>query len=205
MKRMTLMLAAIVGFIGAPCAFAADAPDVGFYVLGGVGRTFSNDDQQSLDNALRSVGATGFASSTSNPTVYKLQLGYQFMKNVAVEGGYLGSTNETYNASGGNLAGPVSASVNAKGWNVNAVGILPVAPQFSLLGKLGLANLRSSATVVGPGGAASTSGSKTDLTYGIGAKYDINNNIFVRLDVDRYTTGTSSHTNLWMLDLGYKF
>lgn len=208
MRVSSLIFAIVVGLVGAASTFAAENSEVGFYVFGGAGRVFNNNDQSDFDNALRSVGATGFSSSFSDPTVYKFQVGYQFMKYLAVEGGYIGSNNESYSASGGNLAGPVSASADISGWNLNAVGIWPVTPQFSLLGKLGVADLKLSGTVSGPGGSVSLNSSKTDVTYGIGAKYDFNSNIFMRLDVDRYTIGSSnssSHTNVWMIDLGYKF
>ena len=208
MKKISLLLIGMTGLIGTPAAFAADSTDSGFYVLGGVGQTIGNDDKSTIDNALASVGGAGFSSTLSRPTVYKLQAGYQATKYLAVEGGYLGSNNETYTASGGNLGGPVTASASVSGWNFNVVGILPVANQFSLLGKVGLAAIRESGTVTGPGGSASLSGNKTDTAFGIGAKYDFANAVFVRIDLDRYNVGSnssSSRVNVWMLDLGYKF
>ncbi|MDD5383328.1 MAG: porin family protein [Gallionella sp.] len=187
---------------------AAFAGDDGWYVLGGAGQTTGSGDKSSMDSALIAAGATGFSSSLSKPTVYKLQAGYQINKNFAVEGGYLGSNNETYTATGGNLAGPVTVSASITGWNLTAVGILPLANQFSLLGKLGVADIRVSGTVTGPGGAIGASGSKTDLTYGIGAKYDFTNAVFARFDVDSYKVGSSassSRNTVWMIDVGYKF
>jgi opacity protein-like surface antigen len=97
------------------------------------------------------------------------------------------------------------------GWNLDAVGILPVADQFSLLGKLGFAGLRTSGTLVG--GAAGNvvvpgSATKTALTYGIGAKYDFTKSIFGRFDIDSYQTGNpvaSSRSTVWMFDVGYNF
>jgi len=187
---------------------AALAADSGFYVLGGVGQVTGNNDKAVLDSALISLGGAGFSSSLSKPTVYKLQAGYQINRNLAVEGGYLGSNNETYSASGGNLAGPVVASGKINGWNLTAVGILPVAAQFSLLGKLGVSGIKTSVNVTGPGGTAAVGGSKTDLTYGIGAQCDFTDAFFARLDLDSYKTGSStssSRSTVWMIDVGYKF
>lgn len=180
----------------------AQAAGEGWYILGAAGQTTSNNDKATLDAALTSVGAVGYASTLNKPTVYKLQAGYQINRNFAVEGGYIGSGKETYTASGGNLAGPVVASGKVNGWNLNAVGILPVANQFGVLGKLGVAGLRFAANVTGPGGVASASVSKTDITYGIGAKYDFTDNIYVRLDLDSYKIG--ARNTIWMLGLGYK-
>ncbi|MBI2286617.1 MAG: outer membrane beta-barrel protein [Nitrosomonadales bacterium] len=187
---------------------AALAADSGFYLLGAAGQTTSDSNKTDLDSALTSVGAVGFSSSYSKPTVYKLQVGYQINENFAAEGGYVGSNDATYTATGGNLAGTVSASGSVSGWNLTAVGILPVANQFSLLGKLGVADIRSGASVTGPGGTASASGSKTDLTYGLGAQYNFTNAVFGRFELDSYKTGSStssSRSTVWTLGVGYKF
>ncbi|MGA7750159.1 MAG: porin family protein [Gallionella sp.] len=205
MKSITLAIMAIAGLAGATTAFAGEN---GWYVFGAAGQTTGNNDQSTLDNALTSVGAAGFSSSLSKPTVYNLDVGYQVNKNFAIEGGYIGSTNETYTASGGNLVGPVSATANIKGWTLAAVGILPLPNQFSLLGKLGVAGIKDSATVSGPGGSASVDGTKTDATYGLGAEYDFTNAVLVRLDWDSYNVGDSSSSSrggVWTVGIGYKF
>lgn len=187
---------------------AALADNSKFYVLGAAGQTTSDNGKTTIDNALTSVGGVGFSSAYSKPTVYKLQVGYQINENFAAEGGYVGSNNATYTATGGNLAGPISASGSVSGWNLTAVGILPIANQFSLLGKLGIADIQSDASVTGPGGSASASGSKTDLTYGLGAQYDFTNAVFGRFELDSYKTGSStssSRNTVWTLGVGYKF
>jgi len=112
MKTISLAIIAIAGFIGSTTAFAGDN---GWYALAGVGQTINNDDKSTLDSALTAAGASGFSSSLSNPTVYKLQVGYQVNKNLAFEGGYLGSNDETYTATGGNIISGVTASANIKG------------------------------------------------------------------------------------------
>jgi len=204
MKKITLALMAIAGLAGATTAFASDN---GWYVFGAVGQS-TNNDKSPLDNALTSAGASGFSSSMSTPTLYNLDVGYQFIKYFAVEGGYIGTNNPTYSASGGNLPGPVNVSDSVHGWDVKAVGILPLGYQFSLLGKVGAADMSSSATVTGPGGSASVSGSKTDVTYGLGAEYDFTNAVLVRLDWDNYNIGdsnSSNRVNIWTVGVGYKF
>lgn len=186
----------------------ACAADEGFYVLGGVGQLTGNNDKATLDSALISVGGVGFSSSLKKPTVYKLQAGYQINRNLAVEGGYIGSSNETYTATGGNLVGAVTATGKISGWNLTAVGILPVAEKFSLLGKLGVAGIKTSVSVTGPGGTVAVGGSRTDLTYGIGAQYYFTDAFFARLDLDSYKTGSSTsatRSTVWMVDVGYKF
>ena len=186
------------------------AADSGFYILGGAGQDTSSNssDQTLLNNALTSAGGTGFTSTMNQPTVSNLMAGYKINKNFAVEGGYIRSANETYTAAGGNLAGPVNATAKVDGWDLTAVGIWPVVDQFSLLGKLGVADAHISGSVSGPGGSVSASGSKTDFTYGIGAQYDFTSAVFGRLDFDSYNIGNStysSRTTVWTVNIGYMF
>jgi len=206
MKKSTLTVLALAGLISASSAFADDH---GFYVLGGVGKVTGGDGgQSSIDNALGTAGGGGFSSSMDNPTVYRLQGGYQLNQNWAVEGGYLGSSNTNYSASGGNLPGTVTSSGSLSGWNVTGVGILPLANKFSLVGKLGVANMQESADVSAGNFSTSTGGSKTDATYGVGLKYDFNNATFIRADLDSYNIGNSngsSRSTIGTINVGYKF
>jgi OOP family OmpA-OmpF porin len=206
MKKITFAVMTIAGLIGASPVFAADP---GWYLLGGVGQTTGGDGgQSSVDNSLTSAGASGFSSNLDTPTLYKLEAGYQFDRNWALEGGCLGSSNTNYSALGGNLSGAATSSASLSGWNLTGVGILPLGNGFSLLGKLGVANMQESANVQGGGFSTSTSGSKTDATYGIGIKYDFSNAVFVRADLDSYNIGNSnasSRSTVGMIDIGYKF
>ncbi len=206
MKKITLAAVVIASLVGSSASFAGGT---GWYALGSVGQTTSNNsDKAQLDSVITGLGGVGFSSSLSTPTAYRLQAGYQVNDNFAVEGGYLGLTNSSYSASGGNIIGSITASGKADGWNLTAVGIVPVAEQFSLLGKLGAANISTTATVTAGGASLSTSGSKTDLTYGIGAKYDINKAVFARFDLDNFkggANGSYSRKTIWTFGLGYNF
>jgi OmpA-OmpF porin, OOP family len=61
-----------------------------------------------------------------------------------------------------------------------AVGTFPIANQFSLLGKLGLANVEVD--------AFGLSDDKTELTWGIGVQFDVSRNLGVRALWQRYET-----------------
>lgn len=205
MKKITIVLMAIAGLIGASTAFAGGN---GWYVWGAAGQPTNYDDKKETDRALTAIGVTGFSSSYSKPTVYKLQIGNQLNEYFAIEGGYNGSNDATYTATGGNLAAPFSASGNDSGWNLTAIGILPIAKQFSLLGKLGVADMRTSTTGAGAGGVISVRGSKTEPTFGLAVKYDSTNDIFLRFDLDSYRTGGSTYSSrftFWTIGVGRKF
>ena len=94
---------------------------------------------------------------------FKILGGYQFHRNIAAELGY----GLMYDKSG----------VEVKALEAVAVGMFPIANQFSIIGKLGLANVD-----VNPGD------DKTELTWGVGVQYDFSRNLGVRALWQRYET-----------------
>jgi OmpA-OmpF porin, OOP family len=120
-------------------------------------------------------GTTG--SCDDKDTAWRILAGYQLNRNFAVEAGYhdLGEAK----ASG---AG-VNASISTKLGELLAVGMLPIANQFSLYGKLGGYYAKSEGTSnVGVSADEKNSG----LTYGAGAQWDPMANLGVRLEWQQY-------------------
>jgi OmpA-OmpF porin, OOP family len=97
---------------------------------------------------------------------FKFLGGYQFHRNIAAELGY------------GLLYDKGGAEVKAL--ELVAVGMFPIANQFSLIGKLGLANVDVE--------VAGSSDDKTELTWGLGVQYDFSRNLGVRALWQRYET-----------------
>jgi hypothetical protein len=97
---------------------------------------------------------------------FRLFGGYQFHRNIAAEVGY------------GLLFDKDDVEVTTL--EFAAVGMWPLANQFSLLVKLGLANVE----VDTPGG----SDDSTELTYGLGVQFDISRNLAARAMWQRYET-----------------
>jgi OmpA-OmpF porin, OOP family len=107
------------------------------------------------------VGRSEFVDE--NDTGFRIFGGYQFHRNVAAEVAY----GMLFDKSG----------VEITSLEVVAVGMFPLANQFSIIGKLGFARLEAD-----PGS------NDTDLTFGIGAQYDVTRNLGVRLQWQRYNT-----------------
>src|SRR3989338_5769419 len=206
MKKITLALMAIASLTGATTAFASDN---GWYLFCAVGQTTGGAIKELVDHQLTYAGKNGFSSSLSTPTVYNLYVGYQINRNLALEGGYIGSTSVTYTASGGNLAGPVTASAMISGGTFAAVGMLPLARQFSLLGKVGVAYILTTAGITGLAGTSYLSGIRNDITCGVGAKYDYSDAFSMRFNLDNYNIGSSyfspGRSNVWTVGVGYKY
>ena len=97
---------------------------------------------------------------------FKILGGYRFHPNIAAEVGY------------GMLYDKSDVEVTAL--EFVAVGTFPIAKQFSILGKLGIANVE----VDSPGG----SDDKTELNWGLGVQFDMAPNIALRALWQRYET-----------------
>jgi OOP family OmpA-OmpF porin len=102
-------------------------------------------------------------------TGFKIFGGYQFHRNVAAELGY-GMLFDT-------------GGVEVTSLEAVAVGMFPLANQFSIFGKLGFAMLEAE--------TAFGSEDETEITWGIGAQYDVTRNLGLRLQWQRYETDDS--------------
>lgn len=132
---------------------------------------------------------TGLSSSLDKTdTAYKLQVGYQLSRNFALEGGYVDLGKTSYSASF--TGGTANADVKAHGWNIAAVGIIPLSDVVSVFGKVGAidATVKFNVSASGPGGTAGASGDSTDWSgvWGIGASYAINKQLAVRVEYEQF-------------------
>jgi OOP family OmpA-OmpF porin len=152
-----LTAALLLSAIAVP-AFSADE---GYYAGLNAGRSKTDSN----------IGAT--ALTKTNDTSYGVLLGYQLNKNLAFEAQYtdLGNFEAT------------PASGKDEVLALSLVGIMPVADAFSLYAKLGYANTRTSLSNT----VAPVSGTnRSDVTYGVGAEFDVAPAIGLRLGWDQY-------------------
>jgi OOP family OmpA-OmpF porin len=112
---------------------------------------------------------------------FKLLGGYRFHPNIAAEVGY----GMLYDKDG----------VEVTALEFVAVGMFPIGNQFSILGKLGLANVEAD-TRFG-------SEDKTELTWGVGVQFDVSRNLGVRALWQRYETDDA--VDFLAIGVTYKF
>lgn len=101
-------------------------------------------------------------------------LGYKFNQYMAIEGQYTGAGKVTDNVKG-------SAKVDAA--SLAMIGFLPLNDQFNLYGKLGVASTK---TTVTSSLSPINDATHTGVTYGLGAEYNVNHNVGLRLGWDHY-------------------
>ena len=167
--RYAAMLAALA-LVSSP-ALAQDQK--GFYIGAGVGMS-------TIKDACTDVPAG--VSCDDEDTATKFFGGYQFNRNFALELGYtdLGKASASFPGLG-------SASVEASGFELLALGIVPLSPSWSIYGKGGLflwdVDLKDSTGMVGTGSETGTS-----LTYGFGVGWDITKNFGLRFEYQVYSS-----------------
>jgi len=184
-----LFLLAFSAVIGVTSAQAADT---GFYVGGSLGQSEVSDfSGADFDAELNTWGLTSSTSTDDTDTGWKAFAGYRIMKYLAVEGAYTDFGEFTAHSSiTAPSAGIVNTNIEAEAWTISALGILPLADNFSLFARLGvnLWNVDISARGTGSGVAASESDSDdgTEWVYGVGAAFNITKNLSVRGEWERY-------------------
>jgi len=138
-------------------------------------------------------------------TAWRLFGGYQFHPNIAVELGYsdLGKAK----ASGGGA----EVSDEATAWDLTAVGSWPLANQFSIYGRFGFyhSEVTSKASLSGFG-SGSEDKSTTDITFGIGARFDMTRNLGIRGEWQRYNDmkdafDSKSNVDVFSIGVLYRF
>ena len=147
------------------------------------------------DNSLAVTGAAASNLFTSeSSTGYKLYGGYQFNRNFALEGGYtdLGRFDLGRDAAAPML-GSIASNIRSSGLHLDVVGIVPLQNGLSLFGRLGTIYAMGNSSISTSVGAAPLL-TLTDLNprrsewnsrYGLGASYDLPNNLGLRFGYER--------------------
>lgn len=191
----------------------------GFYVLGSIGQSRFDDDSLSKSDkdaifAYAMDENPNSSSQDDEDTGYKLQVGYQFSENFAIEGGYTDLGEEVYKARfDDGITGKMKTSV--KGWNVDGVLILPISNGFSLFGKLGViaAEVEQKISFESEDGYGSESldDTKAAAKIGLGLAYNIYQGLSARAEYEHYEKlGDEDETgeinaDVFSLGLSYQF
>jgi OOP family OmpA-OmpF porin len=191
------------GLIAAALAASSIACAEG-YVVGSIGRSTVDANKAALDSVLTGAGATALSSTLNNTdTGYKIQIGQQLSPNWAVEGGWVnfGKVNYSATFTGGNA----SVDAKASGFNVAALGILPLNESFSLFGKLGViyATVDASASIVGrtASGWATASASNWKPTWGLGGTINVSKQVGIRAEFEQFSKLGDTNTGKSTVDL----
>lgn len=126
-------------------------------------------------------------------TGFSLFGGYSFNENFGAEAAYINFGSKDY------LLGAYSAK--SSGFSLSGVGSYPFNDQFSVFAKLGFASTKLEESLLG----LTASSTKSDVTWGVGAQFNINNQVGIRAGYDRYKLGNSVTVNQSLTSVGVVF
>ena len=207
----------VISFVASVAIFsmqAAHAQDTGWYAGANAGVTNAKQTNGGLNGAFANQGVTADTSLDKRDNIYSLDLGYQFHKNFAVEGGYVDLGKYNFNS---NISAPAadtaSGNYRVKGWTASAVGILPLQNGFSAYGKLGaiFADTKFNASSdTGATAISDSSKSSTRPLYGLGLSYDFSKQVVGKAEWTRYDGLGNSNTgksdiDTYTVGVAYKF
>ncbi len=182
------IIAAAMVLAASATAHAAD-----WYVGGALGRSDFK------------VDVTGATTADKKDTGYKLFAGARLSPNLAIEGGFADLGKAT--ASDGTNTGKFELTVFPY---IDAVGILPLSPQWDLLGRLGLTSSKLKISDTTAGVTTSDSDRSIQAHFGFGAQYNISKTVAVRAEWERFRGkynkgGNNDSGNVDLLSVGFTF
>lgn len=202
-----LMVLATVASSGAMAA------ETGWYGGINIGQSRATIDDERISRNLLGSGFTGVSIvDDDKDTGYKLYGGYKFNKNFALEGGYFDLGKFGFTATTV-PAGTLNGSIKLRGFNMDAVGILPITQKLSALARVGVnyAEARDTFSGTGAVNVLNPSPSERDVNYkyGLGMQYDFTESLGMRIEAERYrindAVGNKGDVDLFSIGLVYLF
>lgn len=184
-------IAALAAGLAALAVHSAQAAGLdlhGWYAGVDVGQSHYGQKGDGLDGAFANRGLSSSTSIDSTDTGWGLDVGYQFNKWLAVEGGYIDLGRFDYDSRlPASAPGAISGRVKSEGARLTAVGIIPLEHDFSLFGKAGIYDLRTRLEAGSSNGTdLGASHNHAGGTFGVGASYDITKAISARVEWNRF-------------------
>lgn len=200
-------------FIFISSLYAASTVHAGsFYALGAAGQSHFENSKTAADDAAAANNPGGVSHDFDNNALgYKLQAGYQFTPNFALEGGYVDLGQQNYHVAYD--TGWAKAKVDPRGFNIDALGILPVNDSLSVFGKAGAIEAKTRYHIEGAdadgGFADGRDKYRVSPNFGVGAEYAVNDAAAVRLELERFedlgSKNTTGEQNVDLVSLGVSY
>ena len=213
MNLLKISTAIGLASVAALTSTSAIADDSGWYGGSNVGRSSATIDDPRITSGLAGAGLTTTSiANRDRDTAYKIYGGYQFNPYIGLEGGYFDLGKFGFQANTLPL-GTLDGNIRLRGFNLDAVGTLPLSEKFSALGRIGInyAQARDSFTGTGAVNVTNPNPSKRDTNYklGVGVQYAFNDALAMRAEIERYrindAIGNRGHVDVVSIGLVYRF
>ncbi len=213
-KKITRTVVAAMAVVGLGAATPSYAQ---WYVGGSVGKSDIKFDNAAQSDQFLDLGFTNPSTvSNTKDTGYRVFGGYQLHKYIAIEGAYVDLGRFSFRTDV-TPKGSLTGSTRIDGFELSALGTLPIGDRFGLFARVGAFAAQTKTSYTGGGSIETLIGGdnqkkrSTELVYGAGAMYNINQNLSVRGEWSRYEklgniyTGGRTDANLYSLGLVYRF
>jgi OmpA-OmpF porin, OOP family len=171
------------------------AQDQGVYLGGGIGDAKA---KEWCDTG--GISGVTITACDNKATAWKIYGGYKVNRNFAAELTYMQTDDFTATVNFGGSSARVSA--DGKIWGLAALGMLPINPQFSVFGKIGVAQTDAQGTVTVGGTTFTVGDDETEAHFGVGLMFDFTRNWGARLEWERLD---KSKVELLSVSVQYKF
>jgi OOP family OmpA-OmpF porin len=175
MKKTLFAVIASVAALSGTAAYAQNTQDAPGTAYIGAGVVASNYDFGSL--------GTSTDNHSGTKTAGKIYGGYNIDSTWAVEAGYTDFGKRSYNYTSGGSAGGIST--DAHSYYLAGKGTWPVARDFAVFAKLGVASNHNDVTTSGVASAYGDK-NKTALYASLGGEYAVTKNVKVSLEYENY-------------------
>lgn len=192
-SRLALAALATLGPLAAAPALAQSEN----YFYGGIsaGQSRAKLDESRLAAGVLAPGITATTQARDErDNTYRIFGGYQFNRYFGLEAGYFDLGRSSFTASTV-PAGSLDGNLRFRGYNLDAVGTVPLGEKLSLIGRVGGAFARTRGSFVGSGGAVVTNAAPTDRQtnpkVGLGLQYAFTPGFMMRAEAERYGVSNS--------------
>lgn len=180
---------------------ATQASAQGGYIGGSIG-------QSDIDDEITTGLINGNQSVDGKDTAWKIFGGYMFNRHFGLEVAYvdLGELSYSGTFTEGSLTFPVTGGkVEVWGFNISAIGALPVTEQFSVFGKLGLFFWEAEANDTTGGRPFFATDDGADLSFGVGLSFNFTRNLGVRAEWEMFDKVSDADASLISVGLLWRF
>jgi OOP family OmpA-OmpF porin len=152
------------------------------------------------DEATRELRLITSGTVDGKDTAWKIFGGYMFNRHFGFESAYVRLGDVNYSGVFSSLA-VTGGKLEVSGFNVAAIGNLPVTEQFSVFGKIGLFLWEAEANdTTASIGAFFTSDDGSDVSFGVGLGYEFTRSLGVRAEWELFKAAEADAT---LLSVGF--
>ena len=210
MKIKSLAIATLVASLTAGAATTVVAQELSNWIGVSVGKTNFSNGSNTANPGSNTLSGISAGSSENSDSAWKIYLGLPVTKYLGLELGYAKLGDQTISGTFPVL-GASSSRATSTAYLIDLIGNYDFNENFSLLGKVGIHRWGVNDDTTKGAVSATNGADGFDFTYGLGAQYNVNKDIGIRMELERINNmgheGTTGKIDANLITIGvvYKF